>query len=62
MSEPPEKYALDSESEWEEAPPAAGTRIREDQDFSEYSTIQPHFITQAELNDLGIPKTKAQLL
>jgi len=62
MSETPEKYTLDSESEWEEASPAAGTKMREDKDFSEYSTIQPHLITQAEMNDLDLPKTKAQLL
>jgi hypothetical protein len=36
------------------------------QDFSAYSIIQPHLITQAVLNDLvrdlDLPKTKAQLL
>jgi len=62
MPEPPEKYTLDSESEREEASPASGTRMREDQDFPEYSTIQPHLITQAELKDLDLPITKAQLL
>jgi len=62
MPEPPEKYTLDSESEKEEASPAAGTSMREYQDFSEYSTIQPHMITQAELKDLDLPKTQAQLL
>ena len=62
MPEPPEKYTLDSESESEEASPADGTKMREDQDFSEYSTKQPHLITYAELKDLDLPKTKAQLL
>jgi hypothetical protein len=64
--EPPEEYTMDSEPELQEASPEAGTSITEDQDFSAYSTIELHFITQAELNDLvwdlNCPKTKAQLL
>jgi dolichyl-phosphate-mannose--protein O-mannosyl transferase len=40
--------------------------MREDQDFSVYSTVEPHLITQAELNNLfwglDLPKTKAEVL
>jgi hypothetical protein len=65
MPEPPEKYTVDSEAECK-ASPLAGTNTGEDQDFSAYSTIQPHLITQAELNDLApdfdLPKTKARLV
>jgi hypothetical protein len=46
--------------------PETGTSTIEDQDFSAYSTIQTHLITQAELKDLvrdlDLPETKAQLL
>ena len=39
--------------------------MREDQDFSFCSTVEPHLITQAELNNLiwglDLPKTKADL-
>jgi hypothetical protein len=52
VPKPPEKYTLDLEPESEEASPEAGTGTREDQDLSMYSTIEPHLITQAELNDL----------
>ena len=63
MPEPPKKKTLDSEPEWEEAPTEAGTSTREDQDFSSSSTIEPHLITEAKVNDLvrdlDIPRTKA---
>ena len=66
VPEPPEKYTLDSEPEFKETSPGAGTSTKEDQDFSLYSTTEPHLVTQAELNDLvrdlDFPKTKAQLL
>ena len=66
MLESPEKYTLDSEPEFEEVSPEAGTSTREDQDFSVHSTTEPCFATQAELNDLiqdsNFPKPKAQLL
>ena len=66
MLESPKKYTLDSESELEEVSPEAGTSTREDQDFSVHSSTEPHSVTQAELNDLvqnlNLPKTKAQLL
>ena len=65
MPKPPEKYTVDSEAKWK-ASPEAGTNTAKDQDFSAYSTIQPHLITQAELNDLApdldLPKTKARLV
>jgi hypothetical protein len=63
LPEPPEEYTLDSEPESEEALPEAGTSTREDQDLSAYSIIEPHLITQTELNDLvqdlDLQKTKA---
>jgi len=66
VPEQPEKYILESEPESEETSPEAETSTREYQDFSAYSTLQPHLILQAELNDLVrdlvLPKTKAQLL
>jgi len=66
VPESPEKQTLDSEPEWEEAPTEAGKRTREDQDYSSYSTVQPHLITEAEMKDtvrdLDLPKTKAQQL
>jgi hypothetical protein len=65
-SEPPEKYTLDSEPESEDASPEGEASTREDQDFSVCSTIQPHLITQAELNDLvrdlDLTKTKDKYL
>ena len=63
MPKPPEKYTVVSEAEWE-ASPEAGTNTGEDQDFSASSTIQPHLITPAEMNDLApdldLPKTNAR--
>jgi len=66
LPKPPEYYTLDSEPESEEASTEAGSSMREDQDFSIYSTVEPHSITQAELNNLfwglDLPIFKAQLL
>jgi len=59
--EPPEYYTLGSAPESEEASPEAANSTREDQTFSAYSTKGPHLITQAELNDLKLPKAKTQL-
>jgi hypothetical protein len=65
MPKPPEKYTVDSEAAWK-ASPDAGTNTGEDQDFSAYSAIELHLITQAELNDLppdlDLPKTKDRLV
>jgi hypothetical protein len=52
MPKPPEKYTVDSEAEWKVSP-EVGANTGEDQGFSAYSTIEPHLITQAELNDLA---------
>jgi hypothetical protein len=64
--ESPEKYTLDSEPELEDVSPEHGTSTREDPDFSEHRSTEPHSVTQAELNDLvqdlNLPKTKAWLL
>jgi len=66
LPEPPEKYTLDSEPESKETSPEARTSTKEEQDFSSYSTTEPHLVTQAELNDLvrdlDFLKIKAQLL
>jgi hypothetical protein len=61
VSRPPENYALESALQSEEASPEAGNSTRGDQNFSAYSTKEPHLITKAELNDLNLPKTKTQL-
>jgi hypothetical protein len=42
MLESPEVYNLDSELELEEAFLEAGTSTRENQDFSVYSSTEPH--------------------
>ena len=66
LPEPSEYYTLESEPESEEASTEAGSSMREDKDFSMYSTVEPHLITQAELNNLfwglDLPTIKAQLL
>jgi len=66
LPQPPEYYTLDSEQESEEASTEFGSSMREDQDFSIYSTVEPHLIAQAELNNLfwglDLPRIKAQLL
>jgi hypothetical protein len=65
LSQPPEEYTQDSKPESEKASREPGTSTKEEQDFLAYSTIEPHLILQAELNDLvrdfKVPETKAQL-
>jgi len=65
MPKPPEKYTVGSAAEWNVSP-EAGTNTGEDQDFSAYTIIEPHLITQDELNDLApdldLPRTKARLV
>jgi hypothetical protein len=66
VPEQPEKYTLDLEPESEEASPEAETGTRKDQNFSAYSTVQPHLIIQTEskdlFRDLVLSRTKDQLL
>lgn len=51
VPEQPEHYTLHSEPESEEVSPESETSARKDRDFSAYSTVQPHLITQAESKD-----------
>jgi hypothetical protein len=65
VTEPPENYTLDSETESEEASPEAGLSTREDRDFSAYSTTEPldhSGLDERPSSGLDLSTTDAQLL